>query len=244
MPKPQTVIEPLPDYNLVYYRQFRNLTIVNMRSHLKKAKDVSRGMNSLFINYPDHLILQFSSSVSRAPTLDVTSFLQPTKREWLMMSQFYSKLSTTNFSKLWKSSSRYVFIFLEEQGTEFKTLRDGEPSESSTAEYSRSFTLHSPLFSIENSGYLEYIWIDSVTNSDGRSQQALEVARRALVVCLFRTSRFVMRNISDRCSAVQWQHKLCEGGIVQQILFDIKKWHQRWKTRFCNRPSTVPTALK
>lgn len=182
MPNPQTVIEPLPDYNIVYYRQFRNLTIENMRSHLKKAKDVSRSLNYLIRNCSDHLILQFSSFVLKAQTLDVISFLQLTKREWPMMSQFCSKLSMTDFSKHWKSSSRYVFIFLEEQGTEFKTLRDGEQSESSTAESSRSFTLHSPLFSIENSGYLEYIWIDSSTNSDGRSKQALEVARRALVV--------------------------------------------------------------
>lgn len=99
MPNPQTVIEPLPDYNIVYYRQFRNLTIVNMRSHLKKAKDVSRSLNYLIRNCSDHLILQFSSFVLKAQTLDVISFLQLTKREWPMMSQFCSKLSMTDFSK-------------------------------------------------------------------------------------------------------------------------------------------------
>ncbi|KAF8373015.1 hypothetical protein PRIPAC_79444 [Pristionchus pacificus] len=118
----QTVIEPLPDYNLVYYRQFRNLTIVNMRSHLKKAKDVSR--------------------------VFIVCFESPNTRRDFLLAAYEEGMA----------NDEYVFIFLEEQGTEFKTLRDGEPS------------------------YLEYIWIDSVTNSDGRSQQALEVARRALVI--------------------------------------------------------------
>ncbi|GMR47148.1 hypothetical protein PMAYCL1PPCAC_17343 [Pristionchus mayeri] len=118
----QSVIEPLNDYNLVYYRQFKNFTIANMRSHLHRAKDVSRIFIVCFENVN-------------------------TRRDFLLAAYEEGM-----------ANDEFVFIFLEEQGTEFKTLRDGTPS------------------------YLEYIWIDSLTNSDGRSEQALAVARRALVI--------------------------------------------------------------